>query len=149
MKTVIVIFSAALILCGCRKPAQSAHEKLAVEANELLLQECTNETIGLTRIISAEIYKLPNENPTNWVADEVISNGAGASFAQSGEASATVEYVNSVGGIERTNIPFVFKWMKIGDKEFAQTNLTCMPDFDKIYAERMRKYHEELNNIGK
>ncbi|HEY5042448.1 MAG TPA: hypothetical protein VIK53_10635 [Verrucomicrobiae bacterium] len=159
MKIMGVALFATALFCGCSKQAQSSRDQLIFKSRELLLEECTNETVGLTRIISANIYELPDEHPTNWVIYDSTTNGNSilrTLLAQSGKADATVEYVNSVGGIGRKEIPFVFVWW--GDKfedpsntnnlSFTNFTLSCMPDAEKISDERMRKYQEEMVAIG-
>jgi hypothetical protein len=58
-------------------------------ADEALISECTNVVIGLRTIIqhNTETY---DHNFTKWTG------------------SATVEFINMVGGVERTNLEFIF-----------------------------------------
>jgi hypothetical protein len=73
------------------KPETEAQQKLRLqsEAEGEMLKECTNIIVGLTRIIHSSVVDA-NDNPYQWGGD------------------ATVEYVNRVGGIERTNLFFKF-----------------------------------------
>ena len=54
-----------------------------------MLKECTNAIVGLTRIIRSSLADT-DDNPYRWTGE------------------TTVEYVNRVGGIERTNVLFRF-----------------------------------------
>ena len=73
------------------KPETEAQQKarLQSETDGEMLKECTNIIVGLTRIIRSSVVDA-NDNPYQWGGD------------------ATVEYVNRVGGIERTNLCFKF-----------------------------------------
>jgi len=73
------------------KPETEAQQKarLQSEAEGEMLKECTNIIVGLTRIIHSYVVDA-NDNPYQWGGD------------------VTVEYVNRVGGIERTNLFFKF-----------------------------------------
>jgi hypothetical protein len=70
-------------------------------------------------------------------------------YAQCGSGEATVEHVNSVGGIERTNIPFIFQWAKYGISSSTNYDLECLPDVRKIMAQQEAEFQEQLKNIGK
>lgn len=73
------------------KPETEAQQKarLQSEAEGEMLKECTNIIVGLTRIIHSSVVDA-DDNPYQWGGD------------------ATLEYVNRVGGIERTNLFFKF-----------------------------------------
>jgi hypothetical protein len=73
------------------KPETELQQKirLQTEADGEMLKECTNVIVGLTRIIRSSVANA-DDNPYKWAGD------------------VTAEYVNRVGGIERTNICFKF-----------------------------------------
>jgi hypothetical protein len=121
----------ALLFVGCshksEDPAQEKEsarwERMQAEAERSLLVACTNDLVGLNRIV----YKFVNdgaENPTNWTAD------------------ITAEYVNHIGGVDRTNLSFVF-----GVRRSAVDNLEhvfCLLDLDKI--RKQQKEEEDFQN---
>jgi hypothetical protein len=63
--------------------------RLQGEAETEMLKETTNVIVGLTRIIHSSVATV-NDNPYKWTGD------------------VTAEFVNRVGGIERTNVFFKF-----------------------------------------
>ena len=73
------------------KPETELQQKarLQSESEGEMLKECTNVIIGLTRIIHSSVSDA-GDNPYQWTGE------------------ATVEYVNRVGGIERSNLIFKF-----------------------------------------
>lgn len=73
------------------KPESEAQQKsrLQSEADGEMLKECTNVVVGLSRIIRSSVWNA-DDNPYKWAGD------------------VTAEYVNHVGGIERTNVFFKF-----------------------------------------
>jgi hypothetical protein len=73
------------------KPETEGQQKarLQSEADGEMLKECTNVIVGLNRVIHSSVVDA-DDNPYKWGGD------------------ATVEYVNRVGGIERTNLFFKF-----------------------------------------
>lgn len=73
------------------KPETESQQKsrLQSEADSKMLEESTNVIVGLSRIIRANAAT-GDDNPYKWTGD------------------ITAEFVNKVGGIERTNILFKF-----------------------------------------
>ena len=73
------------------RPENPAHQRarFRAEAQSALLQQCTNSIVGLHQVIAQDTRFL-DENPGKWTAD------------------VTAEFVNPVGGIERTELPFAF-----------------------------------------
>lgn len=65
------------------------NSRLQSEAETEMLKESTNVIVGLTRIIRTSLANA-DDNPYKWTGD------------------VTVEFVNKVGGIERTNVLFKF-----------------------------------------
>ena len=59
------------------------------EAALEMLKECTNVIVGLSRIIHQSVLNA-DDNPQQW------------------SGAITAEYINHMGGIERTNVPFKF-----------------------------------------
>jgi hypothetical protein len=73
-----------------RSETGSQHfRRLQSEAQALVLPQCTNVIVGFNRIITEEVV-LRDPDPNQW------------------SAQVTAEFVNRVGGIERTNVPFAF-----------------------------------------
>ena len=83
------------------KPKETEYDRYNREANEEMLKYCTNNIIGLNHFISInlrhfitdsnnEILKSDIDDPHNW------------------EGRIVVEYVNQMGGIDRTNLVFRF-----------------------------------------
>ena len=59
-------------------------------ARKEVLEECTNKVVGLNRIIALNLDD-HGSNVSQW------------------RAEATLEYVNSIGGVQRTNLNFRFE----------------------------------------
>ena len=74
------------------KPESELQQKarLQSEAEGEMLKECTNVVVGLTRIIRASVVTA-EDDPHRWSGDVVT------------------EFINHVGGIDRTNIFFKFR----------------------------------------
>ena len=99
MKTLFSLFAAVVLLCGCRQqPQEIAWEDQTPEqhlehwrnsARFELMKECTNEIVGLSRIIETQIND-SSGNVGQWTAE------------------VTAEHINHYGGIERTNMLFCF-----------------------------------------
>ena len=64
-------------------------QRFQTEAETEMLKECTNAVVGLTRIIHTSVLDA-EDNPQQWTG------------------TVTAEFVNRMGGIERTNVPFKF-----------------------------------------
>jgi hypothetical protein len=64
-------------------------QRFQTEAETEMLKECTNAIVGLTRIIHTSVLDA-EDNPQQWTG------------------TVTAEFVNRMGGIERTNVPFKF-----------------------------------------
>jgi hypothetical protein len=96
--------------------AVDRQHRLQSEAQALLLPQCTNAIVGLHRIINQEIA-LRDPDPNQW------------------SAQVTAEFVNRVGGIERTNVPFAFSSYR--SPVDGLEHVTCLVDLAKIsQAER-------------
>ncbi len=132
MKNILILLTTTALLCGCNKPApvQSETEKRAVEAHALVLAECTNEIVGLTKIISA------GASPDTYNSTNIAA----------WSCWATVEYVNQTGGIDRTNLMLHFHW--VTNQYSPDKFLVCEPDFDKIFAAHKAVYEDELKRAG-
>jgi hypothetical protein len=104
MNSKILIALVAIVgmvgLIGC-KSNESEYDRYNREANEEMLNYCTNNIIGLNHYISIdlrhfiigpknEILEGDSNDPHNW------------------EGKIVAEYVNHVGGIDRTNLTFRF-----------------------------------------
>lgn len=123
---IVVIAVAAYIVVQRRNVAVEAEHpeaepfeveltRLRTDAPAVLLTECTNTIIGLNRIISTTLDDH---------ADDVSA----------WHAEVTAEFVNKIGGVERTNMPMVFE--KRGDRHTGHAILICSPDYALIIKNR-------------
>jgi hypothetical protein len=73
------------------KPESEWQQKhrLQSEAASGVLAECSNHVVGITRVIDSFVDDLDSD-PHKWKGD------------------VTVEFINQIGGVDRTNIPFIF-----------------------------------------
>jgi hypothetical protein len=80
-----------LMMSGAPRPETSVevHKRFQTEAQAALLDQCTNAIVGLNRIIRKTTV-LTDADPNKWTAE------------------VTAEYVNHIGGVDRTTLPFVF-----------------------------------------
>jgi hypothetical protein len=91
---------------------QTQHKRLQAEALTIILPKCTNAIVGLNRIISQDL-SLHDADPNKWTAN------------------ITAEFVNHIGGIDRTNLPIVF-W--VYDSPVDETrHVQCRVDGKKLY----------------
>jgi hypothetical protein len=109
MKTVILLVS-LLLICGCGERVETLAQKKSrwrKEAQKGILQKCTNSVVGIRGIIRTDLQD-SDDSLTKW------------------SGSAVVEYVNRVGGVERTNL--YFRFFTIDDtftgRDVAVTSLT-------------------------
>ncbi|MDB6109176.1 MAG: hypothetical protein JWR69_926 [Pedosphaera sp.] len=123
MKTLIAL-AALLILCGCnqspsvpaKESAYEAKHRLMEEAESKMLQELTNTVTGFKFLVSHYVSST-NANPSEWTGN------------------ATAEFVNTVGGVERTNLPFIFSQIT-----FEGTNhMICLLDRKKLFEESLNR----------
>lgn len=132
MKAFICLLAAAL-LCGCNKPAERAvpasqggdfngegddnsfAHRLAwfrAGAEFELLKACTNELVGITRVMTYNVDD-SSDNLNKWTGFVVA------------------EHVNSVGGIDRTNLYYKFS---------SSGHVFAIEDYEGRYAmERARR----------
>ena len=87
------------------------------EAEGMLLKVCTNEVPGLNRIID-------------------VSVDDSADLASKWTGRATVEYVNHLGGADRTNLLFIYST--------AYGHLACMLDARLIYQQQTDELNRRL-----
>jgi hypothetical protein len=106
------------------KPETESQQKtrLQAEAEGEMLKECTNVVVGLSRIIRTLVVKA-DDNPYRWAGD------------------VTTEYVNRVGGIERTNVFFKFGTDTGPD---GQVHLRCSFESDVDRRARQRADKREF-----
>jgi hypothetical protein len=64
--------------------------RLRAGADAVVREYCSNTVVGITRIVRTDLDTL-EDNPAKW------------------SGNAVAEFINRVGGVERTNLPFVFK----------------------------------------
>jgi hypothetical protein len=108
------------------KPETESQQKarLQSEADPEMLKECTNVLVGLTRIIRTSMVN-SDDNPYKWAGD------------------ITAEYVNRVGGIERTNVSFKFGTDTGGD---GLVHLRCSFESE---AERRVRQRSDKREFGR
>lgn len=94
--------------------------RLQSEAPVEMLKECTNVVVGLTRIIRSGIVT-SEENPYRW----------------SGEVVA--EFINHVGGIDRTNVYFKFG-TDTGPDGLVHLRCTSEPESERRSRQRTEKH---------
>lgn len=113
-------------------PKEKSWKDFADEAKPLMLEKATNQIVGFRRTLSSYIddhgdYK----NPNIWT----------------GEVEA--EYINSVGGVDVTNVPYKFNLDSLAGGEVY---LNCDYDYRKACADdlarRLAQYKEALKNAG-
>ena len=107
-------------MAGCGHKAELTLQQKAEIAFRAAV---TNQVVGLNRIISTEIED-EDGSIAKWRAD------------------ATVEYVNSVGGIDRTNLPFRFQLISFPDwtdNSRMIQDIACHLDDDLLYRQEMAR----------
>jgi hypothetical protein len=95
------------------------------EADVEMLKESTNVIVGLTRIIHSSVINA-DDNPYKWAGD------------------VTAEYINRVGGIERTNVFFRFGTDTGGD---GLVHLRCSSESEA--ERRNRQQHGDKHEFGR
>ncbi len=94
--------------------------RLQSEAEGEMLKECTNVVVGLTRIIRASVVTAA-EDPHKWSGEVVV------------------EFINHVGGIDRTNIFFKFRTDTGLEKlEDGLMHLRCSSESEADHRSRQR-----------
>ncbi len=86
----LVAFRVITKSINARHGDSSRVANLHASAKEAVLRECTNDVVGLNRVIHLDIIDT-GDVPSQW------------------SAFAVLEYVNPSGGISRTNLNFSFK----------------------------------------
>ena len=113
MKTFFSLFTIALLVGCTRSPAPvSQMDKFRAEAASTLPAAVSNYVVGITRIVHTDL-QCYSESVSNW------------------NATATVEFVNQRGGIERKDYPFVFLVVERDGGE----HIYCMANTQRIYSE--------------
>jgi hypothetical protein len=98
--------------------------RLQSEAEGEMLKECTNLVVGLTRIIRTAVVNV-DDNPYKWAGD------------------ITAEYINRIGGIERTNVSFKFGTDTGMD---GLMHLRCSFESE---SERRSRQHSDKHEFGR
>jgi hypothetical protein len=101
-------------------PEWQLKSRLQAEAEVEMLKETTNVIVGLTRIIHSSVLNA-GDNPYRWSGDVIA------------------EYVNRVGGIERTNVFFKFGTDTGAD---GLVHLWCGSESE---TDRKNRHHEKRN----
>ena len=135
---VFLVAGILLLASGCGKhPAPPKDEILTdkereladwfLKAEEGVPRKLTNDIVGFTRMIECNLDNR-DPNPTNWTAN------------------VTAEYINHVGGIDRTNLPYKFYfWTQKNyrnGKWVVETNIMAMIDFGKKFKNDMKAIEE-------
>lgn len=99
-----------------------------------MAERCSNDVVGITRIVDLNFRGYSDQNPKAW------------------RGEAVVEHVNLVGGIERTNLPMKFDTFLAGKSE----HLFCYIDYSKANEEehkawlaKIAKMDREIEEIDK
>jgi hypothetical protein len=95
--------------------------RLQSESEGEMLKECTNVIIGLTRIIHSSVT-MSDDIPYKWTG------------------RVTLEYINRVGGIERTNLFFKFGTDTGHD---GLVHLRCGTESEAESERRMRQHNDK------
>ena len=105
-----------------RKPETELQQKarLQSEAEGEMLKECTNVVVGLTRIIRASVVTA-EDDPYRWSGDVVT------------------EFINHVGGIDRTNIFFKFR-TDTGRDGWVHLRCSAEPEADRRSRQHAEKH---------
>ncbi len=99
-----------------RETPYGLQKRLQSEAQAMFMRQCTNAIVGLNRVIDQDLRTMDGD-PNKWTAE------------------VTAEYINHYGGIDRTNVPFVF-WIYDSPVDH-QRHVLCRVDNLKILgAER-------------
>ena len=94
----------------------------AEHAQEDLLEKATNDIVGLHRIIKLD-KNFFDPDPAKWTAE------------------ITAEYINHIGGVDRTNLPYRFhlypekNW--VNNNFVTETNILAMLDDVKVFNRTM------------
>jgi hypothetical protein len=131
MKNFLLILLLALISgCGHGSGDQSspqhvslfdAQEKCMEDSTEMMLKQATNDLIGIRSVISSSQPNMLSDHETNW------------------EGILTLDYINAVGGVSRTNLYYRFACVtNDGDYYFD-----CSIDEAWYWAETTNRWAEE------
>jgi hypothetical protein len=110
-----IISSACFV--GCKK--ESEYDRYSREANEEMLNWCTNNIVGLNRFISVDLRHFI-DSPTNDIAKSDIND------PHNWEGKIVADYVNQVGGVDRTNLTFRFT---LDTNEFRTSKVCVALDY--------------------
>jgi len=100
---------AAALLCGCNKEErpQTQLELWRSQADFAILKACTNDLVGITRVVEHGVDD----------SSDILQKWTGVVVA---------EHVNSVGGIDRTNL-----YYKFGS---SMGNVFVIEDYERRWA---------------
>jgi hypothetical protein len=113
---VMGIMGVMLCFDGCKErpkldPAVLRTLQWREEAQQAIQKCCSNDVVGITRIVNTQVIDL-EDHPDKWT----------------GEAS--VEFINRVGGVERTNFPVRFFMVSIESN--SPGHIYCRMDGEEI-----------------
>ena len=105
-------------------------KRLQSEAQAMFLRKCTSSTAGLNRVIQKDL-QTNDGDPNKWTAE------------------VTAEYVNHSGGIDRTNLPFLF-WIYDSPVDNMRHVLCRVDNLEIFDAQRgIHNGEPSLPSIGK
>lgn len=134
MKAFILIILAGILLAACSKPkpAETERERYKREANEEMDHFCTN-VVGYRRTISTLLH--------DWATNSSADVDPKVWYGKS-----EVEYLNRVGGAERTNITFHFT---LYTNSFIKPPVCVVLDYESWEREDAKKQDEEFKALRK
>jgi hypothetical protein len=117
----LVILFVAIIGAGAAWHQWSQRmDRWQSESEPALLERCTNDLVGFHRITDKVILDF-DRNPAKWTA------------------TVTAEYVNHLGGIDQTNLPYKFS--------LRDGHITCAYDWEEVFNEQQDALQRELKRI--
>lgn len=126
-KAVVVLLALVMPICSCSKPRESQVSRFRREAKSAMGAYCTN-MVGFSRLNSTLLLDFTKdlketEDPALW------------------SGLAEVDYINKVGGVERTNINFRFR---IETNPFAAGDDKAEVQIDYMELENANSRHPKL-----
>jgi hypothetical protein len=130
MKTqagILGLMLAAMLVPGCGGESREGRlKRFHHEAGTSLQAACSNDVVGFSRTIRSSVRD-DGDNPALWTAD------------------VTLEFVNKVGGIERTNLPFYFRQNGMSSDNVAHVD--CFLDERRLEKERIAEIRAALERL--
>ena len=115
-----------LVGCDSRESQERRAKRFEMEASQALREDC-ERVIGYRRTLNSSIHRT-NDNPACWTA------------------SATVEFINALGGVEATNLSFYFRQHADFDNTPRVVCFLREPTMEEIF---IQAYQAELRKHGR